>query len=333
MVNTADTTATPPSGPDVTDSAIATTLLDQEPTIAVAKSSHVETLGDGTFSTTYLIDVENTGNTTLTAIQVEDDLAAVFGVGTFTVISVSSADLTLDAAYDGHIDTNVLSGTDSLAPGETGAVTLVVLVDPNGEPGPFTNTASVSGGTFDVLASAVGQAQATFDVAFDLSITIVTPSSVAPDENHGWTLDIVNDGPSVAPGPITATTNLGVGLTYVSATGAGWSCTHASGTVTCVHAADMVAGAESTIALVTGVQAALGSTIAIDAVVGSAEPASESNTANSDDTASATVDSLPVTGIDATALVFIAVAQLLLGAVLLALSSGRRGRRSGTVAA
>ena len=145
----------PPSGPDVTDSAIATTLLDQEPTIAVAKSSHVETLGDGTFSTTYLIDVENTGNTTLTAIQVEDDLAAVFGVGTFTVISVSSADLTLDAAYDGHIDTNVLSGTDSLAPGETGAVTLVVLVDPNGEPGPFTNTASVSGGTFDVLASAV----------------------------------------------------------------------------------------------------------------------------------------------------------------------------------
>jgi uncharacterized repeat protein (TIGR01451 family) len=75
---------------------------------------------------TYTITVENTGGTVLDNLQVTDDLNATFGSGTFSVNSVSSAAFTENAGYNGDTDVNLLAGTDTLAVGGKGTITVVV---------------------------------------------------------------------------------------------------------------------------------------------------------------------------------------------------------------
>ncbi len=96
------------------------------------------------------IDVTNTGNLTQTGIQVSDDLVAFLAPATLLndtypvqVVASGFTDGVANVAYDGEAVTDLLSGNPTLAPGETGTITVTLtFTTGSGVPG-SPNTASV----------------------------------------------------------------------------------------------------------------------------------------------------------------------------------------------
>jgi LPXTG-site transpeptidase (sortase) family protein len=126
----------------------ATAVAVNNPLVGIAKrviGTPVE-VNPGTWDVTYEILIENYGNVDLSGLQVTDDLAAAFPLPTaFIVQSLSSADFVEDwPGYDGSTNINLLAGTDTLAVGDSGTITLVVRVVP-ASAGPFDNSAIASG--------------------------------------------------------------------------------------------------------------------------------------------------------------------------------------------
>jgi uncharacterized repeat protein (TIGR01451 family) len=119
-----------------------------------------------------------------------------------------------------------------------------------------TNTVSVAGGgdanptnnSFQ-LVSPVG--------APNLSVSkTATPVTFTPGERGAvYTITAINIGNASTFGTITVTDTLDPSLTYVSATGSGWSCSAAGQVVTCTTSAVIVAGASSPITLTVNVGA------------------------------------------------------------------------------
>ncbi len=326
MSNTATATAKTPSGGSVEATTTITTAIDQQSDVTLSKTATATSHGDGSFSFVYAIEVLNPGNTTLTDVQIEDDLEAAFGELPFSIVTLKSDNLVVNSMYDGRSDVGLLSGSDQVSPGEPGRIELVVLVFTDGGSGPFRNVASVvAEGSVRVLA-ANSSVETSVDVAFDLSMAKTSALAVGPGGSNTWTLAVSNEGPSVAPGPITVVDVLDDELTFASASGPGWTCIHDDGTVTCVHNGDLVAGSVSTIAVVTLVDADPGATISNTATVVAANAANESTTANNADAATVRVDALPVTGIATTTLGLAAIIMFLLGMVLLGTEKALRRR-------
>jgi len=104
------------------------------PQLAVTKSI-TETLqvGGPIYDVTYQIMIENTGNVTLTNLQLEDDLASflapavIYDTPVVTVSGISGS--SANNSYDGVGDITLLSGTPSLAVNEAGLVTIIVRID------------------------------------------------------------------------------------------------------------------------------------------------------------------------------------------------------------
>ena len=69
----------------------------------------------------------------------------------------------------------------------------------------------------------------------DLEIVKKPESPLKAGQNGAYLLTVSNLGSGTAPGPIVVTDTLGSGLTFVSATGSGWTCSNSGQTVTCVH--------------------------------------------------------------------------------------------------
>lgn len=126
--------------------------------------------------------------------------------------------------------------------------------------------------------------------------------TVAPDltvtKSHGGTswvsgsngtfgLLVRNVGTAATTEPITVVDTLPAGLTFVSATGGGFSCTHTGQTVRCVRATALAAGASATITLT--VRAAVSTARTVTNVVTVTTP-NDVDTTNNRDT-----DSVPVT--------------------------------------
>ncbi|MDM8542345.1 hypothetical protein QUF90_14820 [Desulfococcaceae bacterium HSG9] len=123
--------------------------ISENPVIGVAKQAGAATNnGDGTYTTTITITLENLGNVVLSNVQVTDDLTtADFIDGTASLTSVtnlSSATLAVNSSYNGDTDTNLLTGVDTLALGETATLTFDVRFNPGSETGPFNNQANGS---------------------------------------------------------------------------------------------------------------------------------------------------------------------------------------------
>jgi len=119
----------------------------EAPAIGVAKrlASSVNNHG-GIYTVSYAFVVENLGNIVLSNVQVTDDLSAAFaGAASFTVVSLTSPDFTVNAGYDGSTDTDLLTGTDSLAPGASGTISLVITLAHGGNLGPYLNQAVATG--------------------------------------------------------------------------------------------------------------------------------------------------------------------------------------------
>ncbi len=125
-------------------SSIPTGVVPVAPSIAAAKAvdSFIDN-GNGTFTTSYIVAIENNGNESLSSLQITDDLATNYPAG-YVVGNLASADLSVNASFDGNADQNLLDGTDSLAVGAGGSVTFDVTFTPTAT-SPIDNQAVASG--------------------------------------------------------------------------------------------------------------------------------------------------------------------------------------------
>ena len=111
---------------------------------------------------TFTITVFNQGTDNLDGVQLANDLATTFApsAGGFSIVSVTSGDLTVNPGFDGNGDTNLLTGVDTLAPGASGTVEVVISV-------PLS--AALPGTTFSNQIEASGTGDATGLIVSDLS--------------------------------------------------------------------------------------------------------------------------------------------------------------------
>jgi uncharacterized repeat protein (TIGR01451 family) len=90
----------------------------------------------------------------------------------------------------------------------------------------------------------------------DLKVTVSPNGRLAVGFNGVYTVDVRNVGTLPFPGPMTLTDTLPAGLSYVSGTGSGWSCSAAEQAVTCGNSEPLDAGASSRLTLTVAVGAA-----------------------------------------------------------------------------
>jgi len=171
-----------------------------------------------------------------------------------------------------------------LAPGSTSTITLTVTFSPS----------AIPGGANVVTVTTMGDSQQGNNSHSDP--TTVVPATVAPDlsltKTHTGNFAVGVQGVYVltvsnaaGAGPttdaITVTDTLPAGLSYVSGTGDGWTCSANGQEVTCTNPGPLAAGASSSVTLTVGVAAA-----AVPSVSNSATVSTEHDTSAGNNTAS-----------------------------------------------
>ena len=222
LVNTATVSAAT-TDPDLTNNTdqITTTVT------AVADLSLVKT-GPATVAAggavAYTLAVSNGGPSTATSVSVADTLPA--GV---SFVSASGTGWTCGQAA------GVVTCTRASAP--TGAApTITINVTAPAAAGSLVNTATVSAATTDPdLTNNTDQITTTVTAVADLSLIKTGPATVAANGAIAYTLAVSNGGPSTATSVSVADT-LPAGVSFVSASGTGWTCGQAAGVVTCTRA-------------------------------------------------------------------------------------------------
>jgi uncharacterized repeat protein (TIGR01451 family) len=227
---------TPDPVDDNDDAELSTMVLTPaDLAIAIADSPDPVAAG-GTLS--YAITVSNAGPGIATGLTVQDTLPA--GVG---FVSASGAGWSCSA-----VDQTVSCVSTVLAATASSTITLVVTAPPSG--GTVSNTVQVAATTPDGNA---GNNQATtsttVNAAADLSIAMVdSPEPVLGSGQLRYSIDVTNLGPNTASG-ITVSNSLPAGnVTFVSASGSGWTCLPAGQLVTCTRPSLLV-GAAPTITI------------------------------------------------------------------------------------
>ncbi|CAN5524834.1 hypothetical protein BH11ACT8_BH11ACT8_07170 [soil metagenome] len=116
-----------------------------------------------------------------------------------------------------------------------------VPVVPSGTTITNTATASFSSASLGTALTAASSATSTVSGP-DLKIVKSHTGTLVQGSNATYTLAVSNVGTAKSQGPVTVTDTLPAGLTYVSATGSGWSCSQAAGKVTCTRSDSLAAG-------------------------------------------------------------------------------------------
>ncbi len=136
------------NGDPTDDSDPTVVTFAENPQIGLAKAvdSGPTNNGDGTYSLSYRLVVENSGDVDLANIQVIDDLSSTFAGAAVSVDALTSADVAVNfPGYDGVADTNLLAAGVNLDVGASVSVVLSVTVTPGNNLGPYANSATVSG--------------------------------------------------------------------------------------------------------------------------------------------------------------------------------------------
>ena len=202
----------------------------------------------------YQIDVHNAGESDASAVVVTDNLPTGLSYDSF-----SSADPNWNCSATGAAVTCTYTGT--FAAGSTSSITLTVHLASDFT-GPAVNTASVSSSTPDpVPGNNSSTDNSSVDTQADLSIVKTDSGTTTAGTALSYTLAVHNAGSSDVAGAVTVADSLPAGLTYVSATGTGWSCDYTAGTrlVSCTLAAGLANGADaSAITVATTVNSDVG---------------------------------------------------------------------------
>jgi uncharacterized repeat protein (TIGR01451 family) len=218
----------------------------------------------------YMITVTNESGVTNTGIQIVDTLPA-----NLTYHSSSGSGWSCSAA--GQVVT--CGYASDLTEGESTTLTLTVnavtagntvnhvvasgdITDPD-----TTNNEDTDPTTVTILPEA------------DLSIDKESTGMFAVGSNGSYTLAVTNDGPA-NPGAITVTDTLPSGLSYVSSSGAGWSCSAAGQDITCERAAGLTVGSTSTVTLTVSISSGAFPSVVNEATVssGMSDPDPTNNT-------------------------------------------------------
>jgi uncharacterized repeat protein (TIGR01451 family)/fimbrial isopeptide formation D2 family protein len=241
VVNTATVTSPTTFDPDTdnnTDTVTSTPSTSAD--VGITKVSRGEFIAGS--PGTYRMSVTNTGPSDAQAVTFSDPLPTGLTYASFTSVD---GDWTCDANPALTIVTCDLAG--ALTPGQT--VTVDVVVDIASDvAGDIVNTATVSTATDDPNPNNDESTDTTGSRA-EADVFIVktdAPDPVIAGEQLTYTLRIGNSGPSDAQGPIVVTDDLPAGTTFVSVSpddsGAPWSCSETSGTVTCSRTSTLPSG-------------------------------------------------------------------------------------------
>lgn len=130
-------------------------------------------------------------------------------------------------------------------------LTIRVNVDGSAAPG-VTNTAAVySADDFNVENDVASDPTAIRAPASDLTITKSHQGNFKSDAQGQYEIEVENRSEEPAPGPTTVTDTLPAGLTYVGASGTGWSCSAAGQVVTCTYAGEIAGNASAPVLTIT----------------------------------------------------------------------------------
>ena len=205
------------------------------PSLSVTKTDGRTNTYQGAINT-YTVVVTNNGTYTVTA-TVTDTIPAGLTGATWTC-AASAGSSCAAASGSGNI-----SSSATLEPGDTATYTISATVTASS--GSIANTVTVAPPAWMTDAAPANNTATDTDTviaAADLSITKTTASTFVVGSNASYTLTVTNSGPQSAAGTITVSDTLPAGLSYVSATGTGWTCSNSSGTVTCTRAGPVTSG-------------------------------------------------------------------------------------------
>lgn len=227
---------------------------------------------------------EHTGNLTAGADETYTLTVTNDGpsdVSSFTITDTLDFNLTYQSATGatcGAVGQVVTCTGGAITSGNQAVVDIVVTVNASATTGTtIANTAEVTPPA-DVndpdMSNNDSTVNNTVDVSADLSITKAhTGNFTAGADTNDFTIEVTNNGPSDAT-VFTMTDVLPIGMTYVSGTGAGVSCSNAGQTVTCTYGPTIPAGQTVAITLTVAVDADIvgGTSLDNSASVASATP-------------------------------------------------------------
>jgi len=185
---------------------------------------------------TYEFTIINNGPSDAAAqVKVIDQLAPEL-----TFVSDNSTDWACSAST-----TNLLTCTlgGSLPVGNSRTFQITVTID-GAHTGDIVNSATVSSPTPDPhLGNNTDGDSTLVDVQADLGIVKSHKGNAIAGENLAFTLTVTNHGQSDSPGPIAVSDTIPAGMTFVSASGSGWSCAANGQDVTCTRTTGLASGA------------------------------------------------------------------------------------------
>jgi len=135
--------SSPTCTPALESSCAEVKVVGCNPRIGVAKQLvNITNNGDGTFNALFNIRVQNYGGTTLTNIQVTDNLNTGALAGKYSVLGISSTGFAVNTAFNGDTDQNLLLPiVNALARGASTDIRLSIKITSAGN---YTNTVTAS---------------------------------------------------------------------------------------------------------------------------------------------------------------------------------------------
>jgi uncharacterized repeat protein (TIGR01451 family) len=212
---------------------------------------------------TYTIVAANHGPNDATGVVVTDPLPAGL-----TLVTAS-------ATQGSYVAASGAWSVGSLANGASATLTLVARATQRGA---TTNTATrTAEDQVDNNASNDAASAAVTPIYVDLTLHKTLQGTLTPGQPATYVMAIANEGTATTSGIITVTDTLPAALTFISASGPGWTCGASGQLVTCTSAGPMAPGAHSSITLVAGVAAGFAGTILNTGTVTTAGDVDSSN--------------------------------------------------------
>ena len=233
---------------------------------------------------TYTITVTNNGPSDAQNVSVDDG---------FPLIFVSQTQESGPAFTLTNTATSITDTVSSFPAGASAVFTLVLNVPAGSGIIGCNNVVNVTSSTPDPALDNNSASASTLVISqADLSMTMTdNPDPVTVGQNITYTITVTNNGPGIESG-VQVVDALPAGLSFVSASGTGWSCANAGGTVTCTATGTLASGATAapiTIVATVNTTASIVNTAVVSGTL--ADPNSGNNTS----TATTTVNCQAIT--------------------------------------
>lgn len=265
---------------------------------------------------TFTVTATNHGPDDATGVQLTDQLPPGL-----TFVSASPSAGTYDPSTG-------LWTIGAVADGASATLTITATVT---QAGTLTDTATRTASSPPDANAANDSASASVDgQSADLQVTLHAPSSFTSGGTGDYVVDVANNGPSPAAGPIVVIDTLPPGLQFVGGSGSGWTCSASGQTVTCTTTGPLPNGAtEPPLTITVKVTATPGDHLSDTVTVSSStpDPLLSNNTATA---LTPVVDppSVPNTGMNAAGRLALHGMTLIFAGMSLLVVSRRRRRSS-----